>query len=65
MKEEIKINNIQNAKKELNSSLIKQKKLEEIKQERNYINCISSNNNNFINISRSNTKYGVITEWSI
>ena len=41
MKEEIKINNMQNVKKELNSSLNKAKKL---KQNRNHINSLSCNN---------------------
>ena len=65
MKEEIKINNIQNAKKELNSSLIKQKKLEKIKQERDNINSTCSNNSNTFYISGSNTKFVIITKWFV
>ena len=57
--------NIQNAKKELKKSLMKQKKLEKMKQERNHINSTSSNNHHFINISRGNIKYGIITKWTI
>ena len=54
------MNNIQITKNKLNNSLIKQKKLEKMKQERNHINSISSNNNNSIDISRSNIKYSII-----
>ena len=54
------MNNQQKEKNELTNSLIKKKKLEKMKQSRNYINSISRNNNNTFNISRSNLKYSVI-----
>ena len=59
------MNNIQNKKSKLTNSLTKQKNLEKMKQERNHINSISSNNNNTIDISRSNTKYCIRTKWII
>ena len=59
------MNNIQNKKSKLSNSLTKQKNLEKMKQERNHINSISSNNNNTIDISRGNTEYCIRTKWTI
>ena len=59
------MNNIQNTKNKLSNSLIKQKKLEKMKQERNHINSTSRYNYYFIDLSRSDHKYGYFSKWII